>query len=406
MRGRTAHHKTHIDWCRAFGLFLMTTFLMATICLEAAAATHSVSDIRILRKLGRYDEAITQLNDILADASATDDVRKSAYNELATAYHEQGDESKATEVAKTAITEFPDIEIDPSHHPKALKNIYEQFRKEMYGTIDIRTTPTGCDVFLNGDEIGKSPLKQYVSTGDYTLKIRKWDYVEDVRTINVPTDSTISLVVQLKPYAVESRWKRVRFGFQVGLSSTSLSYQGDKTSSAVADRYLGMGQASEWENLRSLSPGLILDMPVSYQVSFQPELRYVQIGNRATYVMEGDLPTGEYDLIHQFIALPLIFKFFPMEHPRLFLSGGIEPAYMLSARLEGPTGEDIDVSDMLSPMNVSIIVGGGYEHPIGTHRIMISAQYFIGLIGLKDDAHPESINYKSREFRLSLGFII
>jgi len=81
-------------------------------------------------------------------------------------------------------------QVDPiTHKPTTIKTI---------GGLIVNSEPTGATVFLNGDEIGKTPLnKSDIEAGEHTMVIHREGYVDNVQLVTIPTGRTVQATARL-----------------------------------------------------------------------------------------------------------------------------------------------------------------------------------------------------------------
>lgn len=60
-----------------------------------------------------------------------------------------------------------------------------------HGDLDVRSSPTGADVLLDGVKLGTAPLRQSVIAGHYTLVLRKPGFVDHSQPIEVKGGSVV-----------------------------------------------------------------------------------------------------------------------------------------------------------------------------------------------------------------------
>lgn len=132
-----------------------------------------------LRRAGKDEEALEVFRDALAHAPTSNRIRV----QLATALQALGRWQEAQRYLREAIqhTEDPYIVRHYAELNQALDYVSDRL-----GTIEIRGTPAGADVFLSGRHIGALPLEpQVVPTGSYVLEVRRDGYYPAVRALSV-----------------------------------------------------------------------------------------------------------------------------------------------------------------------------------------------------------------------------
>lgn len=69
----------------------------------------------------------------------------------------------------------------------------------IYGSIDVNSSPIGCDIYVDNVKVGETPmLIEKCLTGTHTLRIVKQGYSEFVRTITVSENQTETLMARME----------------------------------------------------------------------------------------------------------------------------------------------------------------------------------------------------------------
>ena len=70
----------------------------------------------------------------------------------------------------------------------------------MMGNLDIKSTPSECNIFLNDEYKGKTPMTlQYLEIGEYSVKLTKEKYEDKFTTVTVEWNKTAKLREELSP---------------------------------------------------------------------------------------------------------------------------------------------------------------------------------------------------------------
>jgi tetratricopeptide (TPR) repeat protein len=149
-----------------------------------------------LRREGKDEEALEVFRDALAHAPTSNRIRV----QLATALQALGRWQEAQRYLRQAIqhTEDPYIARHYAELNQALDYVSDRL-----GTIEIRGTPPGADVFLSGRRIGALPLEPLVvPTGSYVLEVRLDGYYPAVRALTVSARGFHRERLELLPLAV------------------------------------------------------------------------------------------------------------------------------------------------------------------------------------------------------------
>ncbi len=149
-----------------------------------------------LRREGKDEEALEVFRDALAHAPTSNRIRV----QLATALQALGRWQEAQRYLREAIQHREDPYI--ARHYAELSQALD-YVSDRLGTIEIRGTPPGADVFLSGRHIGALPLEpQVVPTGSYVLEVRLDGYYPAVRALTVSARGFHRERLELLPLAV------------------------------------------------------------------------------------------------------------------------------------------------------------------------------------------------------------
>lgn len=380
---------------------LLTIILLSatgTVAQEVKDIPH-ISDIRLLRKLGEYDQALGYLKMVLADDATAENVRRQAYNELVTITYMTELEPGTLSAAKVALMQFPDLEADPNHHPAAIQDIYENLRNRMYGCLQLTSYPDGCTVYLNGKEIGLTPLADvYIPVGEQTLRFSKFGYEDEILNVTVEPGIESERFVSMQLYREVSK---PRVGLEFNMSLVSLRYD-----DVNGRQFEDLGIVEDHESVPRLGGGVFLHMTRYDRLALQLGIRYVSYGNRAYYRMYTGLESGQYDSYYHYVAMPVLLKYYFIKNPRIYLLGGPEFAYLISAKLsKTDEGKSIDILEQVRRHQISLVFGAGFEIGVGSHYIFISALHTMGLLSIRESTEVDDVNYTTREWRITFGII-
>jgi hypothetical protein len=162
------------------------------------------------------------------------------------------------------------------------------------------------------------------------------------------------------------------------------------------------------ETKTGFNVGLVMSSPISKNISFRPELKYVQKGGSYTEEGYSDKITVSY------IELPMDFVFNTGTSKGMFF-GGLGPSFNIGLSGkdkwdygDGDAGED-DVKfgngadDSFKPFEFGVNVLAGYQFAGG---FFISANYNAGLNNISNDDDPEfDTKYHNRYFGLNIGIM-
>ena len=73
------------------------------------------------------------------------------------------------------------------------------YRFPGFGALNIETTTSGCDIYLNGKLAGKSPiLVEGLAPGTYTITVKKIGYATTERTVTLAKEETQDLYITIR----------------------------------------------------------------------------------------------------------------------------------------------------------------------------------------------------------------
>jgi len=180
---------------------LFSTSLATSQAADDAVAAEAVQtkfqQVVALRLKGEYDRAVEMLREIIAEYSNSDEVLRIAYNHLVTVYVQNDDEPSGRVAARTALERFSDLTADPFTFPGKVNDVYDQLRKEMFGSLVV-SEPQDCHVYLDSTHVGDTPLRlELYPIGEYDLTVTKSGYKDYVTRIEIQPESTRELSVSL-----------------------------------------------------------------------------------------------------------------------------------------------------------------------------------------------------------------
>ena len=389
---------------RFVSMSVLLSLAAVLLCAGCPAAQETedipdISDIRLLRKLGQHEEALRYVQALLSDESAPERDRRGAYCELVTILYLTEGQERAESAAREALTEFPDLETNPSDHPSVVRNIIEELRGAMFGLLRIESDPPACDVFLNGNKIGITPLDSiYVPVGDHSLLLSSYGY----------EDATVE--VSIEPGGLSDRFVELRkptniflkgIGIEFGPSLSSISY-----GSTDVGTFVGIGEVYDYKSVPRFGGGLFAYFYLNEKFASQIGLRYSAQGNRASYATISEYPASKYDLYLHYVGLSALLKLYPFSSPGIYAGAGVELSYLIKAELSDHFGtETIDLVDELERRQVSLVLGAGYELGLANMSLTFSVYHTMGMISLRKTSRVNEIDFKPREWRAVAGII-
>ncbi len=389
----------------------MIALLVPSIVFAQATQTFpSIEDIRSLRTQGKYDEAIEILNNIITDDSSPEDVLEQVYNELIFSLLLKEEKEAAMEAARRALLRFPDLKPDPVYYPPTLGQMYDDLKKEMFGSLELQTIPEACEVYFDNDYKGLSPLRiEYLTVGQYDVNIKKQGYNDEALSVRIDPNTLTKKDVVLSRIIEFQKRKRVRIGVDIGAVYAFMKYKnpGDSDNGAP---FLGLGDINEEKGAFRYSFGLLADIALHDRFSLQPGVRYTRLGDRIGFSSVEVPEGGEFNLYYDYVSLPLSFKFYLYGAPSLYLAVGGEPGYLLSARLSGADlPQEWDILDFSNRMNLCMVGNLGIEFKIKNYYLFFAGHYSFGLTSLIKDslkqAPVSSSDVHTRELKFSTGIL-
>jgi len=367
---------------------------------QEANGAPQISDVRLLRKLGQYDQALGHVRAILADNATPEEVREQAYNELVTILYLTKGKKEAESAARKALTAFPDLQADPNHHPEEVLLLYENLRKEMFGRLSLSSDPSPGDVYLDGKGIGVTPLDSiYVPVGEHALRISKFGYEESAMKIDILPGAAADRFVTLR---IVRNVPLMGMGIEVGPSLEMIAV--DKESDQL---FAGNWELKDYSAATRFGGGVFLHLNRRDRLAGQTGVRYGSQGSRGHYAASATYDAGAYDIYLTYLSAYMSAKYYVSWRPRIYVSVGPEIGYLIEGHLSKTTGiGSIDISDYIQRRKVDLVFGAGCEKSLGRVRLMLSAYYSMGLLNMRKSTQAEAIDFKLREWRLSIGFII
>lgn len=148
-----------------------------------------------------------------------------------------------------------------------------------------------------------------------------------------------------------------------------------------------------FKSLVGLQAGVSATLPLSSQLSVQPEVTYTTAGTNAT----GKISGNDYTWKLHYAAVPVLLRY---RLPKGFaVYGGPSIGFLLSGTLK--TGEDKqDIKKYLSSTDVALAAGAEYTLP---KSLFASARYHYGLKDIHAQEGDESTIH-NRSFSVSVGY--
>ena len=178
---------------------------------------------------------------------------------------------------------------------------------------------------------------------------------------------------------------RIRPGIEAGVNVSTLDYFHED-----ALRDLSIFWDNGWRP--SFTGGAVVEFPIGGRFACTTGLRYVQQGNKVEVAVT-TLPRveGEFRIMQNYLAVPVLLEFHQLAASGFFLSVGPEVGFLLSGRVKSeqavfglgvpPTHieESRDISNELEDVNVTIDGGAGVAFPLYSHVGIVQLRYSHGV---------------------------
>lgn len=217
------------------------------------------------------------------------------------------------------------------------------------------------------------------------------------------TFAASAAVVSMLPVAAQSQSSRPRpqFGALLGLSSTSIT---DADLEGVAEA----GVNAEVKRRMGFQIGAYLTQSLSGNVSFQPEIHYIQKGAKVAVSLtdiEGNagVTDAEASIKLAYLEVPLLLRFDMNQGKsvRPFLVAGPAVAFRISCNIglgvegasfntdcgsEGDSELEVESDDPFKKFDAGVMMGGGIAGTMGSLPVSLQVRYSHGLINIAQDA--------------------
>jgi hypothetical protein len=205
--------------------FVLLTFLLAVLAPIPARAqaagseaeyTKRIDKVYALRSEGKYEEAIGELRNMIQEFASADEILRALYNELTKTVHSKYravDEPTAKAKlerqreaqARETLRRYPDIEAGVGY--SLLDGLYDRLRREMFGELQITTSPDSCHVIIDDLPRGPSPFyAMYFPVGKHAVEIIKSGHEEKAVTVEISPGGKLSTEVVLKKIRGKGWW--------------------------------------------------------------------------------------------------------------------------------------------------------------------------------------------------------
>jgi hypothetical protein len=166
--------------------------------------------------VGRYDEALVELRQMIEEFADAEVFLRDLYNELVKTIHQQLNAARDPEArarleqqrenqARETLQWFPDIMAGVGY--PSVEDLYDRLRAEMFGELEIVTSPDSCDVMIDEEYRGHSPfVAEYFPVGTHTVRIIKSGYEEKQIDVEVEPGGKRSTEIALEKIRGRGWW--------------------------------------------------------------------------------------------------------------------------------------------------------------------------------------------------------
>jgi hypothetical protein len=195
--------------------------------------------------------------------------------------------------------------------------------------------------------------------------------------------TALFLLFSLAGYSQKEQ-SSVKFGLKAGVNIANISIKTKSSSNFIPNTTSSIGGTA----------GVFATLPVSSQLSIQPELLYSMLGYKLTD------RTGGATLHANYLVLPVLAKY-NFQSSGFAVYAGPQIGLLLSAKAKSD-GRTFDAKDEYKKTDLSGIIGAEYTFPVGFN---ISGRYQLGLSNIGKDAPPgESVKNNSITFTVGFSF--
>lgn len=152
--------------------------------------------------------------------------------------------------------------------------------------------------------------------------------------------------------------------------------------------------------------GGVVEIPLSEQFSFAPELLYSMQGTKSEYTEDffGEEVSFEDKLKLDYVNIPLMAKFYVAEG--FSLEAGPQVGFLMSAKYESEASfdgetesESIDIKDELETLDFGLNFGAGFKMESG---LFFQGRYNLGLSNITGES---DVKWTNQVIQFSAGFM-
>ena len=184
-------------------------------------------------------------------------------------------------------------------------------------------------------------------------------------------------------------------------AQTNVGFTIGGTYSSITAKLSGISISPKYK--AGITAGLVLDASLSSNLSFQPELNYVQKGLKSDQDGVKDVVTYSY------LELPLNVVYRAQKERGFFIGAGPSIAYGLSGKekYSDPQGSENTkvkfgaADDEVKPVDFGVNVLAGYKFGSG---FLLAANYNLGLSNIQNGNSSDVGTVKNKYFGFKIGY--
>jgi hypothetical protein len=119
---------------------------------------------------GKYRQSITILQRA-AGVTREPKLLGSIHLHIGLSYFVLGQQRRAREAFATAVTHDPELTLDPSRFKMPMVELFNQVRSTMRGEIAVTSKPPGALVFIDGRQVGITPVRSIQPLGAHRVEV-------------------------------------------------------------------------------------------------------------------------------------------------------------------------------------------------------------------------------------------
>jgi hypothetical protein len=189
--------------------FYITFIIFLFFCIESQAEEariHLENGIKAYREEANLDKAISEIEKALETGLCEQQDVIQAHLYLGFAYIGKRQRMAAEVEFAKAIRIDSTLTLDPNFHSSKIVAVFNETKEPMVSSISVVSVPGEADVYLDGQILGKTPLKlDDVLTGRHTLRVVKQYFQPEELEIKIVKGRENRFQIQLEKGSVELR---------------------------------------------------------------------------------------------------------------------------------------------------------------------------------------------------------